>query len=369
MRDGVDARAPDAKRARSRRAVAVAELYCGLGAMHGALTRLRDVDARVTVAVDVNPHAAATYAVNHGARPLERNLVSASVGELLGARAEAWLMSPPCQPFTRNGSRLDVEDGRSESFVRLVEVLREAAVEVRPRYVFVENVVGFEKSRMREALMEALRATGFHAQEFVLTPTMFGVPYSRPRYFLCARSTSAFEDAVEEIRREPPPSALSHKRHWIPNYDESADAALDVAPLSRFLDSDDSDDVWREHALKQEDVDRAKGCLDIVTGSDACCNCFTKSYFKYVKGTGSVVANRPVDKSTWDGRLSVDAEGTRLRYFTVDEVARLHSFSSDFKWPENLTKRQKYTLLGNSMSIACVAPLLDYLFHEKTEVA
>lgn len=114
--------------------------------------------------------------------------------------------------------------------------------------------------------------------------------------------------------------------------------------------------------VKQDDVDRAKGSIDIVTAEDTTCNCFTKSYYKYVKGTGSVVANQSVDKATWDGRMGDGASDVRLRYFTVDEVARLHSLPNDFAWPSNLTTRQKYTLLGNSMSVACVAPLLDYLF-------
>jgi len=116
--------------------------------------------------------------------------------------------------------------------------------------------------------------------------------------------------------------------------------------------------------VSQDDVDKSKGAIDIVSGEDVTCNCFTKSYGKYIKGTGSVVANRSVDKSAWDGRLGDTDDGVRLRYFTVREVTRLHSLPDDFKWPESLTKRQKYHLLGNSMSAACVAPLFDYLFSD-----
>jgi tRNA (cytosine38-C5)-methyltransferase len=288
--------------------------------------------------------------------------VSIKVLEKLGA--DAWVMSPPCQPFTRQGLKKDVEDGRAESFMRLVDEMTHMDANVRPKYVFVENVVGFETSRMRQMLIETLQCMSFYTQEFILTPTMFGIPYSRPRYFMCARSTSAFVEATDGIRRVPPPVALSHKRAWIPKYDEARDAHINVAPLQRFLDAGD-DVVWREHAVIQEDIDRAMGSIDIVGASDITCNCFTKSYSKYVKGTGSVISNHLVDKSIWDGQTS--ETGVRLRYFTVDEVARLHSLPPDFKWPENLTKRQRYTLLGNSMSVACVAPLFEYLFSDAND--
>jgi len=350
----------EVERARTTR---VLELYCGVGAMHFALRRVTARKTDVVGAFDVNPNACDAYEMNHGVRPVMKSLVSVPLATLEKYDADAWVMSPPCQPFTRQGLKLDVDDGRAESFMRLVDCMGD--MKARPKYIFVENVVGFETSRMRDALLERLREFDFHVQEFILTPKDFGVPYSRPRYFLCARSTAQFSDAVDGIRRSPPSRALSHRREWIPSYDAANDANLNVAPLARFLDScgDDSDDkLWRDHAVKQVDVDRAIGTIDIVSAFDVTSNCFTKSYFKYIKGTGSVVSNKQVDKTTWDGVIGEDQGAVRLRYFTVNEVARLHSFPSDFKWPETLSKRQRYTLLGNSMSVACVAPLLDYLF-------
>ncbi|PNX84313.1 tRNA (cytosine(38)-C(5))-methyltransferase-like protein, partial [Trifolium pratense] len=67
-----------------------------------------------------------------------------------------------------------------------------------------------------------------------------------------------------------------------------------------------------------------------------------------------------------------------LRYFTPREVsgfslfsgiscilvANLHSFPEDFEFPEHISLKQRYALLGNSLSIAVVAPLLQYLFTE-----
>ncbi|KAL0447502.1 UNVERIFIED_CONTAM: tRNA (cytosine(38)-C(5))-methyltransferase 2 [Sesamum latifolium] len=55
----------------------------------------------------------------------------------------------------------------------------------------------------------------------------------------------------------------------------------------------------------------------------------------------------------------------RLRYFTPREVANLHSFPEDFQFPGHVSLRQRYALLGNSLSVGVVAPLFHYLFtHE-----
>jgi site-specific DNA-cytosine methylase len=51
----------------------------------------------------------------------------------------------------------------------------------------------------------------------------------------------------------------------------------------------------------------------------------------------------------------------RLRYFTVREIARLHSFPDSFSLPAGFSSRQGYQLLGNSLSVAVVADLLAYL--------
>jgi tRNA (cytosine38-C5)-methyltransferase len=53
-----------------------------------------------------------------------------------------------------------------------------------------------------------------------------------------------------------------------------------------------------------------------------------------------------------------------LRYFTPREVANLHSFPPSFAFPSHVTLRQRYALLGNSLSVAVVADLLRYLFAE-----
>ena len=56
--------------------------------------------------------------------------------------AHLWLMSPPCQPYTRLGKQLDTQDPRAKGLLHLASLLSE--LPTPPLYVFLENVQGFE---------------------------------------------------------------------------------------------------------------------------------------------------------------------------------------------------------------------------------
>ena len=42
----------------------------------------------------------------------------------------------------------------------------------------------------------------------------------------------------------------------------------------------------------------------------------------------------------------------------------MHLLLSDFSFPAGVTRQQRYALLGNSLSVACVAPLIDHLLND-----
>lgn len=99
-------------------------------------------------------------------------------------------MSPPCQPFTRNGLQKDQTDPRTDSFKYFLSILKNLT---NVNYILLENVKGFEVSGMRNIFVKTLRECGFFFQEFLLTPTQFGIPNSRLRYYCLARR-KPFED-------------------------------------------------------------------------------------------------------------------------------------------------------------------------------
>lgn len=60
--------------------------------------------------------------------------------------ASIFVMSPPCQPHTRQHSNQekDLDDPRSKSFLHLCDLMQQMDESTLPRIVLMENVVGFE---------------------------------------------------------------------------------------------------------------------------------------------------------------------------------------------------------------------------------
>lgn len=151
----------------------------------------------VVGAFDVNSIANETYERNHLLRPRAVDLSSLDVPATSRALGypSAWLLSPPCQPYSRRGKGLGGRDARAWSFPRLFEGLRGVEASARPRLVLVENVMGFERSETRDDVCRALEGMDYAVRELCVSPEDLGVPYSRPRYFLIARKRS---ERVEE---------------------------------------------------------------------------------------------------------------------------------------------------------------------------
>lgn len=115
---------------------------------------------------------------------------------------------------------------------------------------------------------------------------------------------------------------------------------------------------------------RAK-ILDICNPLSRRSCCFTKSYGKYVEGTGSVFS--PLAKEEIDtiyGELSQLTDENdyiqtvrrlKLRFFTPKEVSRLMCFPENYFFPDNVTKNQKYKLFGNSINVKVCAELIKLL--------
>ena len=177
-------------------AVRALEFYCGVGGLHYSLRRRARLAARAWWARSTStPTRATCLRIRHEADRTRSRCFSDETRHL---RSSLWLMSPPCQPFTRQGAQRDAEDARAGSFLSLLRLV--PRLRVKPTHVLVENVVGFETSETRDVLLRTLEQNGFDSREFILSPRMFGVPYSRPRYF-CVAKTKGLRWADAERRK------------------------------------------------------------------------------------------------------------------------------------------------------------------------
>ncbi|KAJ6569515.1 S-adenosyl-L-methionine-dependent methyltransferase [Mycena capillaripes] len=371
------------------------EFYSGIGGLHLALSR-SNVLVSVTNAFDWDQTACEVYSANFGpgiATKVDISTLTASY--LASLTATLWLLSPACQPYTvLNPSAKGELDPRAKSFLHLVQnVLPELAREdAHPTYFLVENVGGFEISSTRKILVSTLRSLGYTIAEFLLTPLQFGIPNSRLRYYLLAKkSPLSFrdlpnEDAGEALREIPGRGS----KPWPDRRVESTLAStgndeVSVREIREYLDSEPV-----EGYVIPDKVLRKWGRLfDIVLPSSRRTCCFTRGYTQLVERSGSILQmNEDQDTTTvFDTFLqsqssSVPGDATdavrtldvlRLRYFSPEELLRLFTFtplhdsSSDehsFIWPEGISRKTKYRLIGNSVNVKVVQELIAYLFQE-----
>ncbi|KNC82444.1 hypothetical protein SARC_05276 [Sphaeroforma arctica JP610] len=163
----------------------VSEFYSGIGGLHCAFETC-GTKGKVLHAFDINTAANEVYKHNFPDTTVhQRNLTSFSIANHNAMPADVWLMSPPCQPYTRQGKQMGSKDMRAQSFIHLVDLL--GNLDTPPSYLLMENVFGFEKSDTHEVLVAQLTKLNYTYQEFLLTPDQFGIPNSRLRYFLLAK--------------------------------------------------------------------------------------------------------------------------------------------------------------------------------------
>lgn len=169
----------------SRERLRALEFYAGVGGFHYSLLR-SEVNAEVSGSFDLNPTANKIYTHNFpNTSHYNRNICGLTASELDNLEPDIIHMSPPCQPFTRQGLRRDKEDRRTDSFFHLMLTISE--MRKPPNYILMENVQGFESSHTRNEFTQTLERVGYSYQEFLLSPVQFGVPNSRLRYYLLGK--------------------------------------------------------------------------------------------------------------------------------------------------------------------------------------
>ncbi|KRF81852.1 tRNA (cytosine(38)-C(5))-methyltransferase [Drosophila virilis] len=339
----------------------VLELFSGIGGMHYAF-KYAQLPGEVVAALDVNTVANAVYAHNYGSTKVKtRNIQSLSEKEVTKLGANMLLMSPPCQPHTRQGLQRDVDDKRSCALSHLCSLIPQCET---LEYVLMENVKGFEGSQARKQFIEALEKAGYHWREFILTPTQFNVPNTRHRYYCIARKSKDFGFEAGKIWEHMPGAKAD------PTQQSTCKISTIVEP-----------NVPAETLVPDDVLTKRVLVMDIIHPSQSRSMCFTKGYTHYTEGTGSAFTplSEAESHSIFEAVKEIDMDPNstnceaaqhrrlellrevKLRYFTPREVARLMSFPEDFEFPAETTNRQRYRLLGNSINVCVVGELLKLL--------
>lgn len=292
------------------------EWHCGIGGASAAM----GAGVNVLAAVDINRDAIATYALNfpeHGT--VVKNIESLTPDQL--ARwgvADLWWMSPPCQPHTVLGKRLDMADPRSASLANLLKLIELH----KPANLAMENVPGFATSVSRDLVVETLTKCDYTLAEEVVCPSRFGWPNRRERYYLAAT-------------RDPNASLL-----------EPLENAIKPAILADFVNpaEDDNPDL----IMSPEFLSRYQNAIHIADRLDetVVTNCFTSAYGRSPTRCGSYL---------WM------PDQTTVRRFSPREVLRLLNFPARYQLPDKMTARKLWPLTGNSLTLGATRRTLSRL--------
>ena len=308
------------------------------------------------------------------------------------------MSSPPCQPFTRNNDtdKRDSVDARSSAFLHIIQILRTIDEEVLPKYIGLENVVGFETSVCCGDFIAVLVDRGFEIHQFILTPTQMGIPNSRPRYYCVAvRRNNNSVGVVHELKLSLPGCSIDDPTlcTGLQNYLDSPEK------LNENVNSNNTGESisWLAAVTVPQDVidKSASWCFDIVSEMDNHTSCFTKSYSRFIRGSGSVIRmedtrhdhqnKRPKfteiaqntshendNNETKKEQCKEWSQGIRLRYFTPSELLKLFGFNSlvvsdshnSFSFPmDKVTIKKTYELIGNSLNVLVVTAVLKHVFN------
>jgi site-specific DNA-cytosine methylase len=284
------------------------ELFSGIGGFNQAASRC---GIKIVAAFDQDSIANEVYAVNHGLKPICRNLDSVRGGEI--PQAELWWMSPPCTPYTIRGAQRDEKDRRAQSLLNLITIiLRE-----KPKIVVIENVLHFGRSTVLKKFKHGLAQEGYEYSEIILCPTQFGIPMRRPRLFIWATTSKITQ-----------PAKLSEP---IPSVDD-----IFFQPLTDFLIGEPSEELKIDKSI----LERYGAVLNIIDPSkpEQKAICFTAGYGKCFKASGSLL-------------LMPDGS---VRRFAPGEILKLMGFPDHFRMPESVSLAKQWKLLGNSLELRSV---------------
>ena len=341
----------------------VLDLFSGIGGMRcGLMEALGDgaTDMKC-VSLDLNVFCNEVYEESFGEAPHAMDITLLSLSWFEGIAADVWTMSPPCQPYTRQGHMKGSLDDRAKPLHHLIDVL--GKIEKTPKLIIIENVKNFEISDSFDQVRETLVGRGFSLYGYLLNPLYMGFPNSRLRFYLVAVADGGHV-----------PFKIVCNDPQFPEF-ERIDTSMITTErrIGDFLCDSHTNPVVEQLTVPKSTLEKKSAfCFDIVSPVSRQCLCFTRSYTKYVNGTGSVLYTADHD-GEMDGmrrpKFNVDSMtelGGKLRYFCPLEAARLNGFNVNepsAPWALQFTKGcsgsiKYYRAVGNSLNPHAVAFLV-----------
>ncbi|KAB0493169.1 DNA cytosine methyltransferase [Pseudomonas psychrophila] len=160
------------------------DIFSGAGGMSVGAA-LAGID--VKYAIENDPHAAATYRLNHPETVvLNQDIRKVGISDLPDLSDEPLILfgGPPCQGFSTSNQKTRTANNENNwlflEYMRFVKALE-------PEWVVFENVKGLKETEggvFLRSIQDSFKKLNYKTSTFILNATEYGVPQKRERLFV-----------------------------------------------------------------------------------------------------------------------------------------------------------------------------------------
>ena len=383
------------------------DLFAGIGGFHQALESL---GGKCVFACDIDDDCRKTYEINYGIKP-EKDITKIKASDI--PNHDFLCAGFPCQAFSKAGKRLGFDDEtKGTLFFDVCRILEYH----KPKYALLENVrnlASHDHGNTWRVIHDKLEALGYNLlpEPVIFSPHYIGIPQHRERvYIMCIRKDigdiAPFEfkvsqtpctiDSILENDRDIPDiceyqisdDMINLIDLWndfiqnikvarLPGFPIWSDRLCDLDPtedLSQFplwkrnfilknnelyKDNREFIDSWLDRARKNPLFFGAKAKLEWQAGQTDKPDIW-KQIFQLRPSGIRVKTNSYFPALVAIVQTSII--GTRKRYLTPRECARLQSFPDNFIPDEK--RAQAYKQFGNAVNVKCVKIFAEHILKQ-----
>ena len=235
----------------------------------------------------------------------------------------------PCQPFSVCGKQKGFDDDRGNLFF---EIMR-AVDSKKPKVVFLENVANLtehDNGRTFNVIHNELSERGYYIRYLVADAVDYGFPQHRTRTYIVA-----FKSKVKS------------ERFCFPEKCETVKSLFDL------IDKDA--DVSEEYYLQPGSRDYEK-IKKAMTDRE---QIYRFSDFGIQSGKNGVSFTLKANMGTWYNRVPIIRDNCGIRKITPDECLSLMGFPKEFSFPYDISQKNKYKQVGNSVIVPLVRQIAE----------
>lgn len=174
------------------------DLFSGLGCFHISLS---SQGHECVYACEINSELNKLYEDNYGIKP-DYDITKVNVNSI--PDHDVLCAGFPCQPFSKAGRQLGIQDDRGNLINVVIEILKIK----KPKYFILENVRNLEKHNFGLTwiyIKDELEKLGYSVDKKILSPHQIGIPQHRERIFIVGslHGLNHFEwFNIQEVQKE-----------------------------------------------------------------------------------------------------------------------------------------------------------------------